>query len=1173
MALYRRIFPHKDKKCRNGRWTFRSHKKDYNFSSPELLTSHKSWQAPEFDKNQIRLLVFNEGDLKGRKLLFDSKAIKKNEQKVESSAGKGNQCRFSCSFGSKNNLSSSDNAHLQGSGVPGPNGDVNSKYTFLRPSSDVKLLGEMMYGSVAMSYRGSSVKVHTIKSPSELMLSQVFVLRPKENVDPERDNISLAPVDMMVPRSNKPTESSARSLPVAVPPAASCSTLDDDSGVASSSSSFLTPFPSPGSSVSSNQSNSLHRRWMRNQVTSMEHGVRRKSSETLLNVDEPMNRRRHPKIGVGVVVTLFDETELEKRRHFQTFFFSHFTLFEGHFLRMSSAVEKALTHQRRMFITPIMEALYEFRSSVYSLYCAPRIQRPIWLNMMTYQMQRGHLCEHLMHELHTELEIHNSKQTNFFFSRLLTAVLMHHLAWVPTVMPAEAAPSRAYLDKHSSILLDLLAKSHPYNPLWAQLGDMFGAIGYPCKVAKTVIVGRRADVVCRLLYILSYFIRCSEVHEIPEQREQIYMEYNNFDLQSLDMEEVHKTDVGGAPLDDDGSREVAITKSEGVMTLCDSADSGLESSLERLLDSQEVEEDDSNTGGKEDFTAMESIKTVGVSPLATESIGVTSGTISTKERPLSGSLYPDLQMILSDANGQQSRSLEAEPKQPEDLVQVPLIHTKDIEPACPWRERIAAVGMSAPAGLEFQDKGVGQIPEIYPRTFHELSLDSKLEYSVHVGRRSVGVEESTHHGFQDSSTKTTKEDFSLFKSGPGHDRPTLATATPITKQSSNGNTSPTNVQESTDSTCSGSTTPSDSSVDTDDSSTYHFETVSSQDSSSPSLRRHKRFPLTSPLARAHQEALFAQIRNEARSTVELKKPSENIPPERKDQKESVSLHATTRGQQISSPPITQYVDNQHEPSGRHDVLARPLSNEDTRGQQTTPVRRQTSQEKCRTYMRCFSTGSSVSSGYSDRTLIDHEELPMAFTEPVTPETDPGETYVDNFGRSLLGGYSQTYVPDMALHGVPELDKKQVLSDLVLASQNSVLDEAISEAVCIVADTDKWTVELLSSERTCQSPEKPLGLEVSVAECVHDLMESVCQMCHLRMPSDFCLMHLEDQLQEVYFKSTALAAYLDKNPRAGPKEMTAILGFEPSDLPLLLSVLSVHSPNVIKNVLWETLEKR
>jgi len=55
-------------------------------------------------------------------------------------------------------------------------------------------------------------------------------------------------------------------------------------------------------------------------------------------------------------------------------------------------------------------------------------------------------------------------------STLVTAVLTHHLAWVPTVMPAGGSPSGTYLEKHSAKWVDTLAKSHPYNPLWAQLG-------------------------------------------------------------------------------------------------------------------------------------------------------------------------------------------------------------------------------------------------------------------------------------------------------------------------------------------------------------------------------------------------------------------------------------------------------------------------------------------------------------------------------------------------------------------------------------------------------------------------------------------------------------------------------------------------------------------------------
>lgn len=57
-----------------------------------------------------------------------------------------------------------------------------------------------------------------------------------------------------------------------------------------------------------------------------------------------------------------------------------------------------------------------------------------------------------------------------FVPALLTAVLTNHLAWVPTVMPNGQPPIKIFLEKHSSTSVDMLAKTHPYNPLWAQLG-------------------------------------------------------------------------------------------------------------------------------------------------------------------------------------------------------------------------------------------------------------------------------------------------------------------------------------------------------------------------------------------------------------------------------------------------------------------------------------------------------------------------------------------------------------------------------------------------------------------------------------------------------------------------------------------------------------------------------
>lgn len=58
-----------------------------------------------------------------------------------------------------------------------------------------------------------------------------------------------------------------------------------------------------------------------------------------------------------------------------------------------------------------------------------------------------------------------------FFAALLTAVLTYHLAWVPTVMPVDHPPVKAFSEKRTSPSVNTLAKTHPYNPLWAQLGS------------------------------------------------------------------------------------------------------------------------------------------------------------------------------------------------------------------------------------------------------------------------------------------------------------------------------------------------------------------------------------------------------------------------------------------------------------------------------------------------------------------------------------------------------------------------------------------------------------------------------------------------------------------------------------------------------------------------------
>lgn len=61
-----------------------------------------------------------------------------------------------------------------------------------------------------------------------------------------------------------------------------------------------------------------------------------------------------------------------------------------------------------------------------------------------------------------------------------------------------------------------VSKFHPYNALWAQLSDLYGAIGNPTKISKTIVCGNETMIVNKLLNVLTYFIRCGEIRRAAE---------------------------------------------------------------------------------------------------------------------------------------------------------------------------------------------------------------------------------------------------------------------------------------------------------------------------------------------------------------------------------------------------------------------------------------------------------------------------------------------------------------------------------------------------------------------------------------------------------------------------------------------------------------------------------
>lgn len=146
-----------------------------------------------------------------------------------------------------------------------------------------------------------------------------------------------------------------------------------------------------------------------------------------------------------------------------------------------------------------------------------------------------------------------NEDTKQFLSTLLSTVLKHHLSWVYTVQPSNEPAGRSddwtedecmdehkhrskfksrkdkkriSLRKQKAHWTRILEKVNPYNPLWAQLSDLHGAVNQPLKLVRTVVVGSDRALVEQVLFLLSYFIRCgnSSYYDIVQE---------NFDFNRL----------------------------------------------------------------------------------------------------------------------------------------------------------------------------------------------------------------------------------------------------------------------------------------------------------------------------------------------------------------------------------------------------------------------------------------------------------------------------------------------------------------------------------------------------------------------------------------------------------------------------------------------------------------
>uniref|UniRef100_A0A9L0JRF1 Folliculin interacting protein 1 n=1 Tax=Equus asinus TaxID=9793 RepID=A0A9L0JRF1_EQUAS len=1091
-----------------------------------------SWPLPEFDPSQIRLIVYQDCERRGRNVLFDSSVKRKNEDISVS----GSRC-----------------------------------------SSDANMLGEMMFGSVAMSYKGSTLKIHQIRSPPQLMLSKVFTARTGSSIcgslNTLQDSLEFINQDNSTLKADNntvingllgniglsqfcsPRRAFSEQGPLRLIRSASFFAVhsnpmdmpgrelneDRDSGIARSaslSSLLITPFPSPNSSLTRSCASSYQRRWRRSQTTSLENGVfPRWSVEESFNLsDENCGTNpgivRKKKIAIGVIFSLSkDEDENNK---FNEFFFSHFPLFESHMNKLKSAIEQAMkmsrrsadASQRSLAYNRIVDALNEFRTTICNLYTMPRIGEPVWLTMMSGTPEKNQLCHRFMKEFTFLME---NASKNQFLPALITAVLTNHLAWVPTVMPNGQPPIKIFLEKHSSQSVDMLAKTHPYNPLWAQLGDLYGAIGSPVRLARTVVVGKRQDMVQRLLYFLTYFIRCSELQET-------HLLENGEDEAIVMPGTVITTTLEKGEIEESEYVLITMHRNKSSLLFKESEETRTPNCnckyCSRPLLGQNVE----NVSRQEREDIQNSSK---------ELLGIS-----------------DECRMISPSDCQEENAVDV--KQYRDKLRT-CLDTK--------LETVVCTGSAPVDKCALSESGLEPAEETW-------QSEELLDSGNHTGKvlRSTGMvvekkppDKLVTAAFSCEGTQT-KVTF-LIGDSMSPDSDTEVRSQAVVDQITRHHTKP--LKEETgaiDQHQETKQTSKDHSGESDILNMVSGEPCelpcwNHSDPESMSLfdeyfnddsietRTIDDIPVkTSTDSKEHCCMLEFSKRlctKNSKQNNEFCKCIETVHQDscktcfpQQDQRDSLSIlvpHGDKEGSEKKIAVGTEWDIPRNESS---DSALGDSESEDTGHDMTRQV--------------------SSYYGGEQEDWAEEDEIPFPGSKLI--EVSAVQPNIANFGRSLLGGYCSSYVPDFVLQGIgsDERLRQCLVSDLSHAVQHPVLDEPIAEAVCIIADMDKWTVQVASSQR--RMTDNKLGKEVLVSSLVSNLLHSTLQLYKHNLSPNFCVMHLEDRLQELYFKSKMLSEYLRGQMRVHVKELGVVLGIESSDLPLLAAVASTHSPYVAQILL-------
>lgn len=422
------------------------------------------WIGPDLNRDNIRLLVFSDSDDVGLELVFDSKTLRiVSSPDVEQINGRSiavpnSRATLPRPPSTSNNSASrpptAPNSFGSGTSAASSNSRLRpvvtrfthrgKQYELMKSSNDIRNYADYIFGTMPLLFKGTGMKVHTSKSPLQMMMSRIFALKLPERIDsPVNTSVTSEPDSIpMNPFHAHPGISISRSL----------------SSNASMVSSTISSIDVLGEDLTNQKFGRLYRRWLKC------------ANRTMRQPKKQPGRRHRRCIGVAFIVT-FNQNETAKYKHFEEFFCTHAPLIEAHFQKIMTAAE-ANIGDRNAIAAALLDKLFSFKDELYTLYTRPRLLHPAWY-LVTQESLTMTKRRTLARQLCSIIDIFSTPKHGDFLNCVLSAILSHQLSWLSTVSPSLIKSKQQVLFKSKADYVNSLQSFFSVQPIVGTINRSF----------------------------------------------------------------------------------------------------------------------------------------------------------------------------------------------------------------------------------------------------------------------------------------------------------------------------------------------------------------------------------------------------------------------------------------------------------------------------------------------------------------------------------------------------------------------------------------------------------------------------------------------------------------------------------------------------------------------------